>query len=235
MSNWTIYDIDKKPTTRVSAVYENTALTADDFEQCPFKNEILGNNEVLFVFVSGSYLSEMFDGTSDYDLVVVVKPPVKYKDEKKYFVYKGRHIHWYYRAADEYLAPVSDENQFHAMGVYRCAYLKEEHFLYINPKYPEAKDIFMSNMDLLAKSGLYLYYLYAFGKAYAVIKTKEITERTPLKTLSHALEINTKFLNNRLCDAAFIRKVRRSKYNGGLSKEDTKKFIDMLPIAFDNI
>lgn len=99
---------------------------------------LVPGDEIIACFWCGSRCTPYIDEESDYDIQVLTKSTCYFNTSMR-GEYKGQHLHWWYIPWDVLTASIIAGNNWlvYFTGMYSWKYLKAEHLLYINPKYQD--------------------------------------------------------------------------------------------------
>lgn len=123
-----------------------------DFRNTKYYQQILDNNKVILMYVSGSRVLGITDERSDYDIVVVVDDTID-SSSKSMLTYEGVRVHWYFRPLAEFICGYGCG--LSSFGAVLFGMLTNEKVIYANPDYDAVCNLIMSNRKFIAWNGLH--------------------------------------------------------------------------------
>lgn len=124
----------------------------EELKKSKFYKNIVNQQNIILLYVSGSRLIDVADDKSDYDLVAIVDENIE-QESDEYLTYNGKKVHWYYVPLNNFLI-AEGKHLIQSYGAVLFRYITEEYVIFVNPKYDSVCKLLIENKDLIAKMGV---------------------------------------------------------------------------------
>lgn len=184
----------------------------DDFKNSEFYEMMFNDapNEIIAIFLGGSYLNRTADERSDLDIMGIVKGDNIWTDNKNYLVWKDLIVaHWNWRSIDQYYS--EDAPMYDLLGQSMLKNITEDDFIYINEKYRSEVLTLINDKDNISKVGQIRVVKFFKKLINEIITDGFIAEKNYSKILYHLCLVYY-YQNNLEPNLDLIREIKRIKW-----------------------
>lgn len=195
------------------------------FKISPFYSELFNRDDVIGIYIIGSYCTGITDARSDFDINVLTVDGTYWEaSELKYLLYKGKKVHWNFVPLKTLLS--FDYKDLRILFPIQFKNLREEITIYENPNYTNILEKLYNIKDSLSTLGIY--YLYEMKKDYIddILSVGEISEVRYSKYLYH-LSLASYYLLGEDLDVEFLKAIKRIRWEY-VSEECKLKAVERL-------
>ena len=191
------------------------------------KPDLRPNDDIAFIYISGSLGVNLFEKTSDIDLHVATINTTAFETSIT-GLFEKHSMHWWYLRADNYFnqCRLGEKYNLILIGQYFLD-LADENIIYINPKYKELFNLIQKNQDIISKIGLYHHYeaMRFENKLWLTAENKSLPKKYSLY-LDYYYKANNIERNN-----ALVVKMKHDPFN--LTEEEKEECIDGIAWTFN--
>ena len=184
----------------------------EELRQSKYYANIMGNHNVILLYVSGSRIIDITDERSDYDLVAVVDESVSVKTEE-FLTYNGRKVHWYYIPLTEFIAG-KGRDSLRGYGAVLFANVKDETVIYVAPSYESVCKMLIDNKEAIATNGCINVCMRYSCLIRSVVEAGEILPQHHTKILGHLCVTSLAVTGEKLTDETrdYVRQLKRIRW-----------------------